>query len=171
MEPVSLAFPALAGRFFTTAPPMCSQAPILFFNFLDVIIYLCIRQMCRRFTSCGQQELLAHCSLRAPHCRVFSCHRAQALGRWAQRLQPPGPSAQAPKLWLTRFVVPPPVRSSWTKGRIRVSCISRQILHRWATREAQAHILAEGLLVTGSRRHRAGFQCFSRDEQMQKLGS
>ena len=39
-------------------------------------------------------------------------------------------------MWLTDLVAPRHVGSSWTRARIRVPCIGRQILNHCATREA-----------------------------------
>ena len=56
-------------------------------------------------------------------------------GTWAQKLAP-GSSAQAQKLQRTGLVVPQHVGSSQTRDQTHVSCIGRQILYHWATREA-----------------------------------
>ena len=47
------------------------------FSFLAV---LGLRGFFQAFSSCGQQELLSGCGVRAFHCSVFSCCRAWALG-------------------------------------------------------------------------------------------
>ena len=48
----------------------------------------------------------------------------------------PGARAQAQKLCHMRLVAPRHEGSSWVRGQTPVSCISRQILYHWATREA-----------------------------------
>ena len=60
----------------------------------------------------------------------------RSCGMWAHQLQIPGSGAQAQLLWHTGLVAPGPVGSSWTRNQTCVSCIGRQILYHWATREA-----------------------------------
>ena len=51
-------------------------------------------------------------------------------------------STWAQQLWPTGLVAPHHVESSWTRDWIHVSCIGRQILIHWATRE----VLLTGIL-------------------------
>ena len=69
--------------------------------------------------------LYQHCGLgRASHCRGFSCCWAWALRCW---------------LWLMGVVAPWQVESSWSSDWTHVSCIGRQILNPWTTREVLSH--------------------------------
>ena len=75
----------------------------------------------------------------------FSCCRARALGTWAlvvatYALSSCGSQtrAQAHYLWHRDFVASQHVGSSWTRDQTSISCIGRQILYHWATREAPA---------------------------------
>ena len=78
------------------------------------------------------------------HCGGFSCGRALGLwllgfsshSTWAHQLQLLGSRAQAQKLWHMGLVAPWHLESSWIRDLICVSCIGRQILYHWTTREA-----------------------------------
>ena len=74
------------------------QVPILLLLFflmkkLFIYVFLAALGLCccaRAFSSCGEQGLLFSCGVRASHCGVLSCCRAQALehrlsscGAWA----------------------------------------------------------------------------------------
>ena len=81
-----------------------------------------------RFSGCGAQ---------ASHCSGFSRCGGQVLGCMGlQKLQLPGPGAQAQELWYAGLVVRRHVGSSWIRDRTRVSRLGRWILHHQATREA-----------------------------------
>ena len=80
----------------------------------------------------GKQGLLSGCGSWASHCGGFSCCRALALGCAGAS------EVAAPGLYLEHrfnecgalsFVTPRRVGSSWTRDRIHVSCIGRQILY------------------------------------------
>ena len=71
---------------------------------------------------------LSRCTVRAPGCPASA---AVARGQAAPR-----PSAQAQRCWRTVHVA-----SSQVRDRTRVSCIHRQTLHHWASREAQSSLL------------------------------
>ena len=71
------------------------------------------------------------CHAWASHCDGFSCCRAQALGHVS--LSSCGPWAQ--KLWHTGLVAPWHAGSSQIRYQMFVSCIGRQILYHWTTRE------------------------------------
>ena len=80
----------------------------------------------------GKQGLLPGCGAWASHCGGFSCCRALALGCAGAS------EVAAPGLYLEHrfnecgalsFVTPRRVGSSWTRDRIHVSCIGRQILY------------------------------------------
>ena len=73
----------------------------------------------RFFSCCGKQGLLSGSSTRACHCSGLSCCRAQAL-----------------ELGLLGLIVPRLVGSSQIRNQTCVSCVGRQILYHWATREA-----------------------------------
>ena len=96
------------------------------------------------FPGCSEQGLLSSWGTQASHCGGFSCCGSWALGQagfsscgvWAQQLWLPGCRAQAQKLWCTGLVAPQHLGSSWIGDQTCVSCISRRILHHWATREA-----------------------------------
>ena len=55
---------------------------------------------------------------------------------WAQKLRLMGSRAQTQKLWCRSLVALWYSGSSWTRDRTGVSCITRQILNHWTTREA-----------------------------------
>ena len=84
------------------------------------------------FSSCSEWGPPPSCSARSSHCGGLSCCRAQALGHtgfsscsmWAQ------------KLGLTGLGTPRHVWSSWNRDWTHVSCIGRQVLCHWATRDA-----------------------------------
>ena len=69
-------------------------------------------------------------------CSGFAFCRARAPGTWAQSSWLPGARVQAQKLWCTGLVAPQRVGSSWATNQTHVSCIGRQILYHWATKEA-----------------------------------
>ena len=77
----------------------------------------------RAFSSCGGQGLLPSCGAWAYPCGVLARRGARALG------------FQAQQLWHTGLVAPWHVISSWTKDRICIPCIGRQILNHWTSRE------------------------------------
>ena len=54
---------------------------------------------------------------------------------WAPSLRFPGSRAQAQWLWHRGLAALRPVGSSYVRDRTRVSCIGRQTLYHWATRE------------------------------------
>ena len=63
---------------------LCFTA-VLLFLFLNKFIYLFLAVLGLRccvwaFYSCGEQQLLFHCSTQASHCGGFSCCGAQTLG-------------------------------------------------------------------------------------------
>ena len=114
------------------------------------------------FSSCRKQGLPSWCGTLASRCSDSSCCRAQVLGRsafsscdvWAQWLQLPGSrdglrswGAQAQELGFTGSVAPRHVGSFQTREQTHVSCIGRQILYRWATREAPFPVPLSGQLV------------------------
>ena len=66
---------------------------------------------------------------------LFLCG-AQAPGHVRSAVETPRPRARAQYLWLTGFIAPQPVGSSWTTDRTPVSCVGRQILNHWTTKEA-----------------------------------
>ena len=100
------------------------------FIFFNILIYLfifgCIGSLflCEGFLQLWRVGATLHHGARASRYRGLSCCGAQA------------PDAQAQQLWLTGLVAPQHVRSSQTRARTRVPCISRQILNHCTTREA-----------------------------------
>ena len=64
------------------------------------------------------------------------CCGAQAPGHMRSVVETPRLRAQAQYLWLTGLIAPQPVGSSWTTDRTPVSCVGRQILNHWTTKEA-----------------------------------
>ena len=77
IKPMSLVSPALAGRFFTSVP--------LGMPLLDCILYLFWAMLGLYFSvdffaSCSEQGLSSVWGVWTPHCGVFSCCRAHALG-------------------------------------------------------------------------------------------
>ena len=95
--------------------------------------------------SCSLHHSLS--SVQASHCGGFSCCRARALGHadfsscrlWALE--------HGPNIWWKGFIDPRYVGSSWIRDQTPVSCIGRQILYCWATREApEPYTLKEWML-------------------------
>ena len=105
------------------------------------LLFICLFNFCRAgslllcmgFLYLRRAGAALHCGAWASHCRGFSCCGAQALGRtcfrsyglWAQWLQSVG----------SRVQVTQPVGSSKGRDRTHVSCVGRQILNHWTTRE------------------------------------
>ena len=83
------------------------------------------------------QDLLI-CGVRVSHCSGFSCCRAWALGHagfsscgsWA-----PAPEHRLSSCWHMGLVALQHVESSQTRNQTCVSCIGRQTLNHWTTRE------------------------------------
>ena len=109
----------------------------LYINLIFYMNFICFGYsgsslLCRLFSSWDERGLISSCSSQAVHYRGFSCCRARALGHsgfsscdpWALEHRLSSLAA----LWQ--------VGSSQTRDPIRVSCIGRQILFHWATREA-----------------------------------
>ena len=96
-------------------------------NLLYLFTFCCAvsSSMYGLFSSCGEQGLLSGCGTQASHCSGFSCCRAQTL---EHKLSSGG--AQT-------LVALGHVESSGTRDQTHVSCTGRQILHHWATWEAQ----------------------------------
>ena len=65
----------------------------------------------------------------------FSCCRVQALWPPSFRACLPGSRAQV-QSWRTSLLAPPHVGTSQIRNQIHVSCIGKQILRHWATKEA-----------------------------------
>ena len=86
--------------------------------------------------SCAASSLL---------CRAFSsCGELWYKGLslwWLLLLKRKGSRAQAQQLWCRGLVASQPVESSWTRDQPYVSCIGRQILKHWITREILPYIL------------------------------
>ena len=111
--------------------------------FLKIILFTCLFIFgCAG--SLWRHRLFSPCCMKASHCSDFSCCRFQALGwtgsssyvTWAQQLWLPGSRAQAQQLWCTGLAAPRHVGSSWIRDQTGVSCIGRQILYLWTTRES-----------------------------------
>ena len=111
------------------------------FKCLFLFIYLLIfgytgsSLLHRLFSRLGEQGLLSSCGARASHCGGFSCG-AQALGFLAFS----SCSSRAPEHRLSScgalgLVALRQEGSSWIRDWTCVSCIGRQILNHWATRE------------------------------------
>ena len=107
-----------------------------FILFIFIYLFVCL------FIYLFLAVLGLHCSAWASHCGGFSCCRARALGAQASVVVVHGLSSCGS--WAlehrlsscgTRAVVPWHVGSSWTRDRICVPCIGRQILNHGATRE------------------------------------
>ena len=92
------------------------------------------------FSSCGEWRQLSSCGVSASHCCGFSCRRAWAsdaqafivvvcgLGSCGSRTPEHRFNGGGTKAWL-------PVGSSRTRDQTRASCLGRQILPHWTTRE------------------------------------
>ena len=98
------------------------------------------------FSCCGKRGLLSSCGARPPRGAGFSCRgggvpgaRASAVvagglsscGSWALEHRLNGCGTRG---WLAE---PQNMGSSWIRDKTHVSCTGRQMLHHWATREAQ----------------------------------
>ena len=106
-------------------PSFPAHFSLLFFLFVCLFVclffYGCVGSslLCEGFLQLWQVGATLHHGAQAFHYRGPSCCGAQA------------PDVQAQQLWLTG-----PVGSSKTRARTHVPCIGRQILNRYATREA-----------------------------------
>ena len=90
---------------------------------------------------CGSHTVLASLPLTAGLWGAWaSVVEAWGLSSWGSR-------AQARSLWHLGLVVRWRLGSSQTRDRTCVSCIGRQILYHWATREAQSLVLMNVLLL------------------------
>ena len=104
---------------------------LFFFFFLRILfIFDCSGSSLLRVLFSGW-GYTSGCHAWASHCDGFSCCRAQALGHVS--LSSCGPWAQ--KLWHTGLVAPWHAGSSQIRYQMFVSCIGRQILYHWTTRE------------------------------------
>ena len=115
-----------------------------FFNIIYVFIFGCAGslQLLGLFSDRGRRGPLfieVHVLLIAVGSLLLNtgsrCTGFSSCGTWAQQLWFPGSRVQAQQLWRTGLVAPWQVGSSWIRDRTRVSCIGRQILYHWATRE------------------------------------
>ena len=107
-----------------------------------LLIYLlwlcCVCVASWLFSSCGKQGPLSSCGAQASPCRGFSCSRARAFrnsafssrGSWAPERKSTGSIVLAHRLSCS-------LACGIFPDRTHVSCIGRQILYHWATREAQ----------------------------------
>ena len=111
--------------------------PLLFLKNNFIYLFLTVRGssfLCGLFSSCREQGILSICVAQVSHCGGgFSWCRAWVLehvgfsscGTWAHSLWLPGSRTQAQQLWCLGPVAPPHVGLSQTRGRTRVSRISR----------------------------------------------
>ena len=122
---------------------------ILFFIYSFILAVLGLH-CCLGFSLVmAHRWLLSSCSGWVSHCSGLSCFGAQAL-------QYVGPAAatcvlQSPGSIVVglRLVAPWHVGSFQIRNQTRISCIGRQILHHWATREGpHQYIFTETLLCT-----------------------
>ena len=75
----------------------------------------------------------------ASPCHGFSCWGVQVLGHKGFISRGPrGSGTEAQRTWHTDLAALQHVESSRTRDQTRVSCIGRQILYHWATRETPA---------------------------------
>ena len=107
----------------------------LLFIYLLIFGYTGSSLLHRLFSRLGEQGLLSSCGARASHCDGFS-GGAQALGFSAFS----SCSSWAPEYRLSScgalgLVALRQEGSSWIRDWTCVSCIGRQILNHWATRE------------------------------------
>ena len=117
-------------------------------NFLKKYLFIfgCTRYslLHELFSSCSEQDQPFNCHMQASYCHGLSCCRAQALGHagfsscsmQTQQLLPSGSRAQVQQLWHRGLVTLWNVGSSQIRDRTCVSCLGRQVLYHWATREA-----------------------------------
>ena len=110
-----------------------------FFFHLLFLAALGLGALCRLFSDCSEWGILSSCGVWASRCSGFSCEAraVECMGfsscgsrALAHRLSSGG--AQ------TGLVVPRHVWSSRIRDWTWVSCIGRQILYHWATREASS---------------------------------
>ena len=96
----------------------------LLLGFLFVCLFLLgLRCYTQAFSSCSVQGLLSSCCAWASHCASFSC------GAWALGLASFNSCGERAPGHMGSVV------SSQTRVRTCVSCIGRQILNHWTTRE------------------------------------
>ena len=110
-------------------------------NFIYFWLCWVFAALCRLFSSWGGQGRLSSEGAKASHSSGFSCCAARAHGCAVQALVTAARglrsgSSWAQQLWCPGLVALRHVGSSPTRDRTHVSCIGRQILHHWATREA-----------------------------------
>ena len=111
----------------------------VFFFHLLFLAALGLGALCRLFSDCSEWGILSSCGVWASRCSGFSCE-AQALE--CMGFSSCGSRALAHRLSSggaqTGLVVPRHVWSSRIRDWTWVSCIGRQILYHWATREASS---------------------------------
>ena len=88
------------------------------------------------------RRLFSSCSVWASPCSGLSWYGAQALGHAGQSWFS-GSGARAEYLWCTVSVTLRHVGFSQIRDWTRVSCIGRQTLYHWVTREAQGIVLKD----------------------------
>ena len=117
-----------------------SLALSLFFNFINLFV-LGLCGCVQAFSSFGEQGQLSSFGALASRCvaSLVAEHRLQVhrLQQWQQ--------TPAQSLWHTGLVTLWHVGSSQIRDWTRVSCIGRQILYHWTTKEA----LKGGVLTPG----------------------
>ena len=89
-------------------------------------------------------DQLLHSFFTLKNVLFWSCWVFAAAHRLWQ-LQLSGYRAQAQEFWCTGLAAPHHVGSSRTRDQTQVSCIGRQILNRWVTREVPCSILFKWL--------------------------
>ena len=97
------------------------------------------------FSRCGDRGLLLCCGAWSSYCGGFSCSRAWALEHvdfFCYGLR--ALVCRFSGFWRIGSIALWHVESSQTRDRTHVSCIDRQILHHWSTRE----VLQPGFKIT-----------------------
>ena len=114
-------------------------------NFIHVFYFwLCWVLVHEFFSGWGKRELLCSRSAWASHCSGCSCCRAQAVGARAPVVAAPGLHSTGSVVVVYGLVALQHVQSSLARDRTRGSCIDRQILYHWTTREAFCRLFDDG---------------------------
>ena len=103
---------------------------------LYLFIFHCAGSSLLHVGSLKLWRLLSSCGEQVSHCGGFSCCRAWTLGQlMGSVVVGPGLQSTGSVVWHSGLDAPQHVGSS-ARDQTHISCIGRQILYHWATREA-----------------------------------
>ena len=111
------------------------------FSFFIILFYLFIFGCAGSLLLCGLPRVVASgaysgCSVQASRCDGFSHCRTELLGMWPSVVAAPGLYSAGIIVGVHGLSCSPVLGSSRTRDQTGVSCIGRQTLYHWATREA-----------------------------------